>query len=100
MSVTVQTGPGIQLGKPRPLFEGPYLAFSTNVTGRTYDVSPDGRRLLMINNQIQETGDASFAQAQIHIVLNWFEELNQKVPRTRCKRLRFGGSGLVSHSPR
>jgi hypothetical protein len=40
-----------------------------------YDVSPDGQRFLMLKGGEQEA-----APAQINVVLNWFEELKQKVP--------------------
>ncbi len=38
--------------------------------------SPDGQWFLMI----QEGGEDSAAQQQINVVLNWFEELKQRVP--------------------
>ena len=39
-----------------------------------YDVSPDGQRFLMLKATDQP------APTQINVVLNWFEELKQKVP--------------------
>jgi hypothetical protein len=41
-----------------------------------YDVSPDGQRFLMVKSSEQEAA----APTQINVVLNWFEELKQKVP--------------------
>ena len=41
-----------------------------------YDVSPDGQRFLMLKPIEQ----ARAAPTQINVVLNWFEELKQKVP--------------------
>jgi len=45
---------------------------------RTYDISPDGSRFLGITSPQRAApgGDA----AQINVVLNWFEELRQRVP--------------------
>jgi serine/threonine-protein kinase len=83
MSVAVQPGRTLALGKPQRLFQGPYLAFATNVTGRTYNVSPDGKRFLMIDNRILDAGDQPLAPSQIFVVLNWFEELRQRVPRAK-----------------
>ncbi len=40
-----------------------------------YDISPDGARFLMMKE-----GDIEQEQAQINIVLNWFEELKRLVP--------------------
>lgn len=39
-----------------------------------YDVSPDGRRFLMV-----QPAEAARPATQIHIVLNWFEELKTAV---------------------
>jgi serine/threonine protein kinase len=39
-----------------------------------YDVSPDGKRFLMIQN------DPDWAPHQLNVIFNWFEELRQKVP--------------------
>ena len=56
------------------LFEGPYV--STVGTFPNYDVSLDGQRFLMLKPVEQ----AQAAPTQINVVLNWFEELKQKVP--------------------
>jgi hypothetical protein len=45
----------------------------------TFDVSPDGRRLLMI----KETEQAAPA-TQISVVLNWFEDLKRHVSAGKC----------------
>jgi Tol biopolymer transport system component/predicted Ser/Thr protein kinase len=73
MAVDVTTQPVFSAGKPKMLFEGPYVP--TPRSFPDYDVSPDGQRFLMLkaNEQAQ-------APAQINVVLNWFEELKQKVP--------------------
>ena len=59
-------------GTPHMLFEGAYRTSSTNSFG--YDVAPDGQRFLMIQNVELER-----AATQINVVLNWLEELKQKV---------------------
>jgi hypothetical protein len=56
------------------LFEGQYVP--TPATLHNYDVSPDGQRFLMLKPSEQ----AQSAPTQMNIVLNWFEELKQKVP--------------------
>ncbi len=40
-----------------------------------YDISPDGKRFLMIKASEQEV-----TVTQINVVLNWFEELKRLVP--------------------
>jgi hypothetical protein len=56
------------------LFEGDYV----NVGGRSYDVSPDGQRFLLV-----KSNGESKAHTQLNVVTNWFEELRRKVPKTR-----------------
>jgi eukaryotic-like serine/threonine-protein kinase len=74
MAVEIATQPAFAAGKPRKLFEGRYE--STAGGPRTdFDVSPDGQRFLMVRTNEQES-----APTQINVVLNWFEELKQKVP--------------------
>jgi hypothetical protein len=44
----------------------------------TWDISPDGKRFLMM----KEAGSLSAGRVllKINIVLNWFEELKRRVP--------------------
>jgi Tol biopolymer transport system component len=74
MAVDIATLPSFAAGKPRLLFEGKYVP--TPLTNPNYDVSPDGQRFLMVKPSEQEQA----APTQINVVLNWFEELKQKVP--------------------
>jgi eukaryotic-like serine/threonine-protein kinase len=74
MAVDIATQPGFAAGKPRMLFEGPYMP--TPGTTPNYEVSRDGQRFLMLKPSEQ----AQAAPTQINVVLNWFEELKQKVP--------------------
>ena len=70
MAVPVQTGSTFDRGSPQPLFAWEYpFGFGGS---RRYDVSPDGQRFLVIK--------AGADEAQIHVVLNWFEELKARVP--------------------
>ena len=74
MAVDIATQPTFASGKPRMLFEGQYPPAPG--TADNFDVSSDGQRFLMIKPN--EAGEA--APTQINVVLNWFEELKQKVP--------------------
>ena len=68
---------------PTKLFEGRgryYLGSGANF-GRTYDVSLDGQRFLMIKTGGGTDGIA--APASITVVLNWFEELKRLAPAKR-----------------
>jgi hypothetical protein len=73
MAVDIATQPSFAMGKARMLFEGQYVP--TPATAPNYDVTPDGQRFLMLKPIEQAAGPT-----QINVVLNWFEELKQKVP--------------------
>jgi serine/threonine-protein kinase len=72
MAVAVQLKPTFTAGTPRMLFEGRYGA-TANVRG--YDVAPDGRRFLMV----QQKDRPAMRVAEMIIVQNWVEELKQRV---------------------
>ena len=74
IAVEVKTQPTLNIGKPQVLFEGNYV-FNAG-PGAHYDVTPDGQRFLMIKADDEQAA----AFSQINVVLNWFEELKQKVP--------------------
>jgi eukaryotic-like serine/threonine-protein kinase len=74
MAVDISTQPSFAPGKAKALFQGHYQP--TPGTLPNYDVSPDGQRFLMIKPSEQ----GQVAPTQINVVLNWFEELKQKVP--------------------
>ena len=75
MMVPVDTAAGFSRRTPEVLFEYPsaFAAF-----GRTYDISPDGDRFLVVKAS-SPTGDAD-GGAEITVVFNWFEELKRLVP--------------------
>ena len=83
MGVTVETGAGFAAGTPRLVVERPYFGMqaafpghTADFAGRTYDISPDGQRFLML----KDSNDAGTNQNEIVVVLNWFTELERLVP--------------------
>jgi len=72
MSVRVQTTPVFSAANPTKMFDGQYFA---GITGRTYDVSLDGTRFLMIKTA---STDTTATPADMVVVLNWTEELKGK----------------------
>jgi serine/threonine-protein kinase len=76
MAVEITTQPSLSAGKPKVLFAGQYQPSLNPVPNANYDVSPDGQRFLML----KPSESAEAAPTQINVVLNWFEELKQKVP--------------------
>ncbi len=80
MAVDVQTGPTFKFGKPEILFKGAYVSNSNPHNYVFWDISPDGKRFLMIKLPEESAPPASAAQPKITIVVNWFEELKERVP--------------------
>jgi hypothetical protein len=80
MAVSVKTELTFKPGKPEMLFSGTYVAPATGDVP-PWDISPDGKRFLMIKPP-QTTGGESTTEIRhkITIVLNWTEELKQRVP--------------------
>ena len=78
VAVTVQTQPSFSFGVPVPLpLEG--VLETGNERQRQYDVSPDGKRFLVLLPATPGERESRPIR-QINIVLNWFEELKQRVP--------------------
>ena len=79
MAVPVNTESTFSYEKPRELFRGDY------VTGWTedppFDIHPDGKRFIMMK-AVETESDESTTEPpnKINIVINWFEELKQRVP--------------------
>jgi serine/threonine-protein kinase len=76
MAVPVDTTAGFSAGKPHELFKGNYAPSHGGYVRANYDVSPDGRRFLML----QPADAGATPPSQITVVLNWSEELKRLVP--------------------
>jgi len=77
MVVDVRLGDVFTAGRPRVLWEAMRARYPGGTGGRTYDVAPDGRRFLMIQQR-------DLPQPPItHVVLvqNWLDELKRLAPR-------------------
>jgi hypothetical protein len=71
----VQTTPSFTAGQPTKLFDsGVYVG----VPGRSYDMSRDGQRFLVVKDA--DIGDRGTPPAAMVMVLNWIEELKARVP--------------------
>ena len=73
MAVPVRLEPEFNAEKPKILFEDRFETVQSYV--RNYDVSPDGKRFVMIQREHQSP------PTEIVVVLNWFEELKRLVPK-------------------
>ncbi len=48
---------------------------------QTWDISPDGERFLMIKQDFSgDDASGDEKPQQINVVVNWFEELKERVP--------------------
>jgi eukaryotic-like serine/threonine-protein kinase len=81
MSVSVGPGEKWIAGMPTKVIERPYFGGVGNSSPRTYDVSPDGQRFLMLKQVAAPEQSAS--PARIVVVQNWLEELKRLVPTRR-----------------
>ena len=72
----LETESTFRAGDPSVLFETQYYFARSR---RTYDLAPDGQRFLMVKEGAA-TDDSAAPAVQIHVVLNWFEELRARVP--------------------
>lgn len=76
MRVPVEAAGAVwKAGTPAKLLEPRYFGTGSH-PGRTYDISPDGQRFLMIKQCSSEQAVPS----QIVVVQHWFEELKRVVP--------------------
>ncbi len=75
-AVEIVTQPAFAFSNEQTL---PVEGFNVVLGYRDYDMRPDGERLLMMFPADRtDSGEAS--RPQINIVLNWFEELKERVP--------------------
>jgi Tol biopolymer transport system component len=76
MGVHVDRGPSWSMSTPSTILAKSYVRGNT-AAAATYDVSPDGRRFLMIK---QVAGSAQTVPPTLIVVQNWTEELKRLVP--------------------
>lgn len=77
MAVPVKTDPTFSFGTPDLMFQGTYVMSNVPFLSN-WDISPDGKRFLMMKSPAALSTAAG--SPKINIVLNWFEELKQRVP--------------------
>jgi serine/threonine-protein kinase len=76
--VEVRTEPSFTFGKLTPL---PIEGTIHPIAQRNYDVTPDGKQLLVVLPVASARKDSTTRPTQqINVVLNWFEELKARVP--------------------
>jgi serine/threonine-protein kinase len=76
LSVAFDARQGLRLGRPEVLFRSPFAA-SVRPSGE-FSLTPDGRGFLLLEDVATPA-----APRQVEVVVNWFEELKQRVPLAR-----------------
>jgi hypothetical protein len=72
----VSTTPSLTFSEEQSVSIGDFLSFSYY---RSFDITPDGERFLVVL-PAEQTGTGQAPGPQLHVVLNWFEELQDRVP--------------------
>jgi hypothetical protein len=78
MNVRVDGQSSLAFGTPVKILDSSYVWTLPTYGGRHYDVSPDGRRFLMVK---QSDRHQTNAPPSITVVQNWFEELKRVLPK-------------------
>jgi hypothetical protein len=81
-TVAVTTQPTFAFGNPTPIPNPPYWVDSVNDAARQYDVAGDGQRFVgvILAGSANSNVAGAFTNPEIQVVLNWFTELQQRVP--------------------
>jgi len=82
LAVSFRGETALEVGQSRVLFEltnpdGSTRFYSGTPFGRNYDLAPDGERFLMLEKEPEPP------ITQVNVILNWFGELQQRVPTGR-----------------
>ncbi len=73
MSVSVKTNPSFSAEKPKELFDVSQMYFP-NIPINNYDISPDGKRFIMLRNSKSNNKMTSF-----NYIVNWTQELQRDI---------------------
>jgi hypothetical protein len=81
MAVQIVTTPALRISQPEVLFEGDYESGPGGPRANAnYDVTQDGKHFLMVAaDSVSDSAEAPLGP-QITVVLNWFRELQERVP--------------------
>ena len=74
----IETEPTFSRSTPESVVSTSGYALLSN-SARRYDISPDGRRFLMVKRPTAETTDGA-SSPELIFVQNWFDELQRLVP--------------------
>ena len=80
MAVAVETRPAFTPFTPKPLFRGKYVDADAD-SSCPWDIHPQSKRFLMMKELAPAAASQAGVPRKIIIVLNWFEELKQRVQK-------------------
>ena len=81
MSVALDTNDSVKASSPEVLFDNPEYVLTRTWNRRAFDLSPDGKRFLMVKRIAESDSDSNSAsKPEIRVFLNWTEELERLVP--------------------
>ncbi len=75
-SIQVSTEPAFTFTEERSVSIGEFLSFAFY---RSFDIMPDGERLLVVL-PAQVTAADELPGQRLHVVQNWFEEIKERLP--------------------
>ena len=80
MAVEIETEPSFSPQKPTVLFEGTYASHPTLPQCALWDIHPSGKKFLMLKPfELADSESTQRSTPKINIVLNWFEELKERL---------------------
>jgi dipeptidyl aminopeptidase/acylaminoacyl peptidase len=81
-AVAVTTQPTFAFGNPTPIPNPTYWLDTVADAARQYDVTADGQRFVgrIVPGSANSTDAGAAMNAEIQVVLNWFEDLKARVP--------------------
>jgi Tol biopolymer transport system component len=76
-----ETAASLTVGSPTRVFDDPYRLDTGGAAGgvANYDISPDGKRFVMVEEP-RPAGSAASQPVRLNVILNWLEELKRRVP--------------------
>ena len=80
MSVALETNGSVTASAPEVLFDNPEYVLTLTWNRRAFDLSPDGKRFLMVK-RIADTDSDAASKPEIRVFLNWTEELKRLVSK-------------------
>ena len=79
MRVAIDTEASFSFDAPERLFDVAGFVIR-NSEGPAFDITADGQRFLMVKSGATALETSQPSPAQINVVLNWTEELKERVP--------------------